>query len=175
MAASRRPDLDVITHSPDQTRRLGTLLGRRLGPGALVLLAGDLGSGKTTFAQGVGKGLGVREGLQSPTFTLVSEHDVPREPGRPSRLYHVDLYRLPADDPDETMTIGLEDYLHDRDAATVIEWPGRASAFLPAEYLIVRFEHLADTKRQLRFAPRGLHYLALVDGLRGEVAAVRRG
>src|SRR4051794_25057361 len=98
------PMLDVISHSADQTRRLGARLAEWLAPGDVLLLRGDLGAGKTVFAQGVAAGLGIDEPVTSPTFTLIHEHH-----GRVP-LYHVDLYRIGGDV--EAGDLGLEDYLY---------------------------------------------------------------
>ena len=169
---SRRPALDLITHSPDQTRSFGARLGRLARPGDVYLLRGPLGSGKTAFAQGVARGLGVEGYVQSPTFTLAAEHEG-RADGRPITLYHLDLYRL--EDPAEVETFGYDEYLDDPDGIVVIEWPERAEAELPEAFLLIELEHLADSKRRLILYPHGERYVRLVDELRAEVVGVRRG
>ena len=170
MSASRRPDLDMIAHSPEQTRAIAALLGRRLAAGDLVLLRGGLGMGKTTFIQGLARGLGVRDSVTSPTFTLVMEHAVDEEADSPAtRFYHVDLYRL-EHGAEEALAFGLEEYLLDEDAVTAIEWPEHAAEALPDEYLLVELRPLADTKRRLLLSPQGTRYRALIDALRPEVS-----
>jgi tRNA threonylcarbamoyladenosine biosynthesis protein TsaE len=171
LSAARRPAIDLISHGPDQTRGLGAQLGRLLQPGDVVLLSGNIGSGKTTFVQGLARALKVTDYVQSPTFTLVAEHDGRLPDGRPLRLYHIDLYRL--DGARETSTFGFEEYLDAPDALAVIEWPERTRDALPAEYLLVEMQYVADTKRQLRLIPHGAHYTELVERLRNEVAGVR--
>ncbi|MGZ6367047.1 MAG: tRNA (adenosine(37)-N6)-threonylcarbamoyltransferase complex ATPase subunit type 1 TsaE, partial [Ktedonobacteraceae bacterium] len=108
--------LDCISHSSAQTQRLGIRLGDLLQGGELILLDGQLGTGKTTFTQGLAQGLGITENINSPTFTLLKEHVGQTQPGipigtlsnrRPS-LYHFDLYRL--DNPAEIVELGFEDY-----------------------------------------------------------------
>ena len=145
-----RPSLDLVSNSAEQTREIGARLGRRLRPGDLVLLHGDLGTGKTTLAQGIARGLGVADHVQSPTFTLVNEHET-RAPGpkdgQPARLYHLDLYRLAGDD--DLDSFGFDDYLAPADGISLIEWPERAAARLPLTYLLVRLEHLGEGKRRL--------------------------
>src|SRR5436305_2135610 len=117
------PDVDVISHSLDQTRRIGGRLAALLAPGDVILLEGPFGAGKTTFTQGIARGLGVTDDyITSPTFTLINEY-----PGR-LPLYHVDLYRL--DSAAQALDLGLTDYL-DSPGVTVIEWPERAAALLP--------------------------------------------
>jgi tRNA threonylcarbamoyladenosine biosynthesis protein TsaE len=171
LSASRRPAFDIISHSPDQTRALGAQLGRLLSRGAVVLLAGGIGAGKTTFAQGLARPLQTGDRIVSPTFTLVAEHHGVGADGRLLRLYHIDLYRLAgAGDLD---TLGLEDYLSDPDAITVIEWPERARALMPDAYLLVDMQLLADTKRNLRLSPAGACYRELVEQFRTEVLGNR--
>jgi tRNA threonylcarbamoyladenosine biosynthesis protein TsaE len=127
--------LRVATQSADETIALAQRVGGLLIPGDLIVLAGDLGSGKTTFAKGIGRGLGVNDPIVSPTFTLVREYE-----GR-LRLVHVDVYRL--DHVQELHDLGLEE-LAGNDAVTLVEWGDVVEAFLPAERLEVRLEPGAD-------------------------------
>ena len=138
--------LDVISHSVEQTRRLGARLAEWLEPGDVLLLNGNLGAGKTVFAQGVATGLGVDEPVTSPTFTLIHEYE-----GR-LPLYHVDLYRIAGDI--EAGDLGLEDYLYG-DGVTLIEWPDRATGLVPPAHLAVTLRLVANTKRAIRFEPTG--------------------
>lgn len=154
-------ELDIVSHGAEQTRRLGAHLGALLGPGDLVLLEGEFGTGKTTFTQGVAAGLGINARyVNSPTFTLINEHR-----GGRATLYHIDLYRLEGEE--QIATLGLDDYL-ESDGVTVIEWPREAAPWLPDEYLLVRLSHLNETKRTLRFHSRGTRYAALLDRFRKE-------
>lgn len=173
MAAARRPALDVITHSSEQTQRFGSMIGRTLRPGDLVLLSGQIGSGKTIFAQGIAQGLGVESDVLSPTFTLVMEHEGRTLDDVLVRLYHVDLYRLPDEDPEGIIGFGFEEYLDDERGIIVIEWPERARAVLPAEYLVVEVEAIADTKRSIRLTPYGDRYQEITDQIREEVSGSR--
>ena len=170
MSAARRPAIDIISHSPEQTRAFGTQLGRLLSPGDLVLLNGDIGAGKTTFAQGLARGLHVHGPVQSPTFTLVVEHPA-RVNGTLTRLYHIDLYRLA--NAGEAEAFGLAEYIDDTGAIVAVEWPERAGAALPGDYLLVELGYVADTKRQVRVTPRGVRYAGLVERFRQEVMGVR--
>lgn len=171
MALPRRPALDVISHSPNQTRRIGMQLGRVLDRGALVLLGGMIGVGKTTFAQGIGLGLRVTTDILSPTFTIVTEHEGLDAQDRPARIYHIDLYRI--EDADDLLSFGFEEYLLDSDAIAIVEWPERAGGFLPREHLFVELTDVADTKRSLAFVPRDERYLPVIEGLKREVAGAR--
>ncbi len=105
------------THSVEETWRLGERLAKEIEPDGVVLLIGDLGSGKTALTQGIARGLGVEQSeVQSPTFTLMREHR-----GASSRLVHIDLYRL---EPGEIDGLGLEEILQEP-SVKVIEWADR--------------------------------------------------
>lgn len=126
--------------SADEMQALGTELASSLHPGDVLMLHGDLGAGKTTLTQGIAAGLGIEGPVQSPTFTLVREHQ-----GRAMKLYHLDLYRL--DDPDELENLGYEVYLDPADGVSVIEWPERAGDWLPERFTLVQIEHLGGDRR----------------------------
>jgi tRNA threonylcarbamoyladenosine biosynthesis protein TsaE len=119
-----------VTENAEATRERGKWLAARLCPGDLVLLRGDLGAGKTTFAQGLARALNVEEGVTSPTFVLMLEY-----PGTPP-LLHLDAYRLEKCDgspfaEDDLREAGIFDFLSRRDAVKLVEWPERLSDFLP--------------------------------------------
>jgi tRNA threonylcarbamoyladenosine biosynthesis protein TsaE len=141
---------EFVTHAHDQTVALGRALGRRMDHGFVLLLFGDLGSGKTAFAQGLARGLDVPPSftVTSPTYTLINEY-----PGR-LPFFHVDLYRLSTPvDPDE---IGLLD-LFDGDGIVAVEWAQRLHpADQPACRLELFFTVTGDTTRSIRIIPYGL-------------------
>lgn len=145
--------LDFISHSAQQTQRLGARLGELLSPGDVLLLEGELGAGKTVFAQGVAQGLGIDDPVTSPTFTLIHEYR-----GR-LPLYHVDLYRIGG--APEAADLGLEDYLYG-EGVTLVEWADRAEQILPAERLVVSLRPIAETKRAIRMVPTTTHYAQLL-------------
>ena len=127
-----------FTHSEGETAAVGRNLGRRLGPGAVVLLEGSLGAGKTAFARGLAEGLGCDgDDVSSPTFTIVQEYR-----GR-TRLQHVDLYRLT---PEEVDDLGLEDLRED--SVMAVEWPDRWRR-APPEATRVRLEPLDGSRRRI--------------------------
>lgn len=119
------------TKAAEDTKELAATLASLAKPGDLILLAGDLGSGKTTFAQGFGAGLGVQEPIVSPTFTLVRTYS-----GR-LPLVHCDVYRL--DHLQEVIDLGLSELLDDGGVA-LIEWGDMAAPSLPADFLEVRLD-----------------------------------
>ncbi len=106
--------MDVVTHSPAETRALGARLARVLEPGTVVAFTGGLGAGKTAFISGMAEGLGVADRVTSPTFTIVNEYEGGRLP-----LFHFDMYRLGG--ADELFDIGWEDYLG-RGGICAVEW-----------------------------------------------------
>jgi tRNA threonylcarbamoyladenosine biosynthesis protein TsaE len=119
----------AFTASAEETKQLAAAIAELTRSGDLVLLAGDLGAGKTAFAQGFGAALGVTERITSPTFTLVSQYS-----GR-LELNHLDVYRL--DQVDEVLDLGLAEML-DEGGVTLIEWGDTIIPALPADYLEVR-------------------------------------
>ncbi|MGQ9492539.1 MAG: tRNA (adenosine(37)-N6)-threonylcarbamoyltransferase complex ATPase subunit type 1 TsaE [Anaerolineae bacterium] len=154
--------LDFVSHSTEQTRRIGERLGRLLQGGDLVCLEGTLGTGKTCLVQGIGRGLGIAFAIASPTFIMVSEY---RVPNRKHKFYHIDLYRI--ETIAEARTLGLEDYLYGDDIC-VIEWAERVREILPEERLWITLQYLGDTKRGLLFKPQGKHYEELLQRFRQE-------
>ena len=107
------------------TERLGEYFGRNARAGDIFCLDGDLGTGKTVFAQGFAKGLEIRDIINSPTFTILSEHTDGRLP-----LYHFDVYRI--GDPGEMDELGYEEYFYG-DGVTIIEWASLIEELLPKE------------------------------------------
>jgi tRNA threonylcarbamoyladenosine biosynthesis protein TsaE len=131
-----------------ETRALATALAELARPGDLLLLSGDLGAGKTAFAQGFGKGLGIDEPITSPTFTLAREYQ-----GSRLRLHHLDVYRM--ESMAEVFDVDLPDLLDD-EAVVLIEWGEAIVASVPADYLEVALRlGDADDDRVLELRPVG--------------------
>jgi len=152
--------LDIISHSAAQTQRLGVRLGELLQGGELILLNGQLGTGKTTFTQGLAQGMGITENINSPTFTLLKEYSGPgtqRDVG--PALYHFDLYRL--DNPEEILDLGFEDYFYSN-GVCVVEWANKADLLWPTESLHIRMKMMSETKRGLLFNATGTYYCELL-------------
>ena len=133
---------EIITHSAEETTRWGREFAKRLKPPILVLLSGDLGSGKTTLTKGIVAGLGAagEDEVTSPTFTLVHEY------GRGKRVYHVDLYRIESFHDFETL--GLED-LFAQPGVVILEWSERFPLKSPWPQVRVRLEHLGGDARRI--------------------------
>jgi tRNA threonylcarbamoyladenosine biosynthesis protein TsaE len=143
--------LEFLSHSPDQTRRLGVRLGELLGPGDLVCLAGDLGSGKTTLAQGIARGWGSLDPVTSPTFVIINEY----HRADLSTLFHFDAYRLSG--VEEAMALGIEELFEDS-GPLLIEWPERVADLIPLDRLWVSLHWVDESRRGLHFEPHGVRY-----------------
>jgi tRNA threonylcarbamoyladenosine biosynthesis protein TsaE len=128
------------TFSVDDTRDLASALADLCRAGDVVLLSGDMGAGKTVFAQGLGRGLGVDEPVTSPTFTIVRDYR-----GR-LPVHHIDVYRL--DHMAEVFDLGIGELLDDG-AVTMIEWGDVVVSAIPAEYLEVRLSYGSDDSERL--------------------------
>jgi tRNA threonylcarbamoyladenosine biosynthesis protein TsaE len=146
------------TTSVDDTRSLGEALADLARPGDVLVLAGDLGTGKTAFAQGFASGLGVSEPVTSPTFILARSYE-----GR-LRLHHLDVYRL--DHLQEAEDLGLAELVDDR-GVTLIEWGDVIAPTLPPEHLEVRLAYGAGSDdRTVRMAAAGRSWGVRADALR---------
>lgn len=140
-----------------ETGELGLKLASLLKPGMLITLSGDLGAGKTTFTKYLGKGLGVKKTINSPTFTILKIYQ-----GTAMPIYHIDAYRLEG----ITQDLGFEEYFED-DGLCVIEWPHFIEDQLPKKRLdiaITRQEGEGET-RMFTFTPNGSEYEAIVEAL----------
>ncbi len=159
--------LDIISHSVAQTQRLGMRLGEIVQGGELILLNGQLGTGKTTFTQGLARGMDITEQINSPTFTLLKEYPGhARAADRPHAqshngpaLYHFDLYRL--DEPEEIFDLGFEDYFYG-DGVCVVEWADKADLLWPTDHLRIGMKMMSETKRGLLFIATGVRYCELL-------------
>ncbi|HEY55691.1 MAG TPA: tRNA (adenosine(37)-N6)-threonylcarbamoyltransferase complex ATPase subunit type 1 TsaE [Dehalococcoidia bacterium] len=145
--------LEIITHRPEETQKLGTRLGELVQPGDNFLLVGGLGAGKTCLTQGIAWGLDIEEYAASPSFVVVRELK-----GR-LPLYHIDLYRL--ENLEEIAELGLDDYLYGS-GVCVVEWAEKGLSLLPPEHLLIEIDYLADTERRLKLKPRGQRYRNIV-------------
>ncbi|WP_406945413.1 tRNA (adenosine(37)-N6)-threonylcarbamoyltransferase complex ATPase subunit type 1 TsaE [Halobacillus sp. SY10] len=136
--------------SAEETQQMAEKLGQRLQPGDVLTLEGDLGAGKTTFTKGLGKGLGVKRTINSPTFTIMKEYQ-----GR-IPFYHMDVYRLEESDED----LGFDEYF-EGDGVTVVEWAQFIHEFLPDERLDITIRYLDDSTRLFTLKAASGHYEAL--------------
>jgi len=133
---------EIITHSAEETMRWGREFSKRLNAPMLVLLAGDLGTGKTTLTKGIVSGLGAakEDDVTSPTFTLVHVY------GRPAKVYHADLYRIESFHDFETL--GMED-MFTAPSVAILEWSERFPLQSPWPQIRIRLEHLGGDARRI--------------------------
>ncbi len=149
--------LDLVSHSPDESREIGIRIGKLAQAGDVFLLVGELGTGKTCLTQGIAWGLDIKDYALSPSFVIMREL-YGRLP-----LYHVDLFRL--DRPEEIEDLGLDDYLYGG-GVCVVEWAEKGLDLLPSEHLLIEINFLDDTQRRLYFKPNGMHYRELLGQLK---------
>lgn len=142
-----RDPLVVVTTGPTHTQDLAAALAAIAIPGDLVLLAGEMGAGKTAFAQGFARGLGITDQVTSPTFTIVQEYS-----GGRLGMHHLDVYRL--ETLREVSDLGLSEML-DEDAVMLVEWGDAVLPALPDQYLELRITFGADDDER-RFELRGV-------------------
>lgn len=150
--------LDMVSHSAAQTQRFGARLGELARAGDLFCLEGELGSGKTCFVQGLGRGLGVPGAIHSPTFILANEHRGGRLP-----LFHIDVYRMRG--AEEAIGIGLDDYIS-AEGVCVIEWAEKIRDALPMDRMWIAFRHVDANKRGLLMEACGSRYQKLLNEFR---------
>ena len=137
--------VNIITSSPEMTQQFGMELAQSLKPGEVMAFSGDLGAGKTCLIQGICRGLGVEDYVNSPTFILINEYRgclataiIP--------VYHFDLYRLSG--AEELEDLGVDEYLYG-EGICLIEWAERAGDLLPAKRREVELAYLDANRRQI--------------------------
>lgn len=148
-----------VTHEAKETKEIGKKFAEKLRGGDVVALYGELGSGKTTFVQGLAKGLGVRRRIISPTFIIVRRYEFKAQSARLAPLasqgaakraklfYHVDLYRI--EDEGNLQGLGLEEIIGDKNAIVAIEWAEKLGRLLPKNRWDIWFEFLDEGKRRV--------------------------
>ena len=132
--------MEFITHSPEETEKIGEALAKSLRPGTILAYRGDLGAGKTAFTRGLARGLGCKETVTSPTYTIVNEYLGGRLP-----LFHFDMYRLASSD--DLWDIGWEDYL-EREGVCAVEWSENVQDAME-DAITVTIEKLGENTRQI--------------------------
>ncbi len=144
--------IKINTHSPEETFEVGEKLGNKLNRGDIVCLQGDLGAGKTSLAKGICAGLGVKDPITSPTYTIVNEYR-----GR-VKVNHMDLYRIRKED--ELYELGFEDYIYG-DGISIIEWPDKSGALMPDNYLDINLRGQGND-REIRIIPQANKFIGLM-------------
>jgi tRNA threonylcarbamoyladenosine biosynthesis protein TsaE len=131
-----RADRGRLKVTESELRHWGEELGRSISPPLIVTLTGELGVGKTTLAQAICSGYGVREEITSPTYALIHEYRAPK-----SAVFHIDLYRL--ESPDQLTNIGWDEIVSSR-SLVLVEWPERAGSRLPDDHLPIDLDYVPD-------------------------------
>ena len=143
--------IQLITNSESETLLVAEKFGKSLPKTCVVSLEGDLGAGKTTFAKGVARALGIKEAITSPTFTLMNEYN-----GAKTSLFHFDLYRL--EDMEEFRAMGFEEYfdLTTLEGVTLVEWASNCPGILPERRYDVGLTKKSETQRLIEITPKGI-------------------
>lgn len=128
--------MTIESYKAQDTFEIGRQLGEKAKPGQVICLFGDLGAGKTVFAKGFAEGLGIKEPINSPTFTIIQEYEEGRMP-----LYHFDVYRI--EEVEEMYEIGYEDYFYGN-GVCIIEWANIIEEILPLKRTIITIEKDLD-------------------------------
>lgn len=138
---------EIITSSAKQTQELGEHFAKTLQGGDVIALHGNLGSGKTTFTQGVAKGLGLSQPIVSPTFILMREYRLDKQGLQ--TLYHIDLYRT--ENERDAKGLGIEEVFADTKGVTLVEWPEKMGNLVPEKRIDIFFEYLSENERKIIF------------------------
>lgn len=147
--------LEFLSHSPEQTERLGVRLGELLEERTLVCLDGDLGAGKTTLAQGIARGWGSLDPITSPTYVLIQQY---RRADR-GILFHIDAFRLL--DAQDGRALGLMEILEGQHPV-MVEWPGKIEELIPNSHLWIELAWVDESRRRLQMQARGDRYARLL-------------
>jgi tRNA threonylcarbamoyladenosine biosynthesis protein TsaE len=131
-----------LTNSSGETQKLGESFAQKLQGGDVLALYGNLGSGKTTFVQGLAKGLGVKKRIISPTFIIVRHYRIDG-----GNFYHVDLYRT--ESRHDLLGVGLDQIIAQKDSIIVLEWAEKMGELLPRKRIDIEFEYVEDNKRKI--------------------------
>ena len=145
-----------ISISPEETRAIGRIVGEHAATGDVVLLTGELGTGKTCLTQGILHGLGSDDLARSPTFVLISEHH-----GR-MPLYHMDLYRVGS--VEQTEELGIEEYL-EGDGLTVVEWADNVPGIFPDDSLRIHIGLVSECERRLSFTAATDRFAGMLEAI----------
>lgn len=138
-------EVTVKTKSAGETQKFGEEFAKDLEGGGVVFLYGELGAGKTTFVQGLARGLGIKKRIVSPTFILARWYPLPRG----NFFWHVDLYRLT--DPREIEGLGLPEIAKEKNNIMVVEWPEKIAGLLMGEHWEMKFRQISELEREIKY------------------------
>lgn len=167
----------IITKSNLETKKFAQEFADNLKGGEIIALSGDLGAGKTTFTQGLAKGLGIKDKITSPTFVLMKQYGARVESKgkegknliqkqrlqsnsnlllKPLTLVHIDAYRM--QDERDTLGIGICDFLGRSNTVTIMEWPEKIIKLLPKNTIWIKFKHINENTREIVISNRVIKY-----------------
>ena len=135
------------TKSEVETEEIGKKVAKAVKYGTVISLKGNLGTGKTVFTKGFAKGLGIKEMVASPTFNILREYNA----GNDNWLYHMDLYRI--SDSHSALAFGINDYMSDKNAMTLIEWAERIEDILPPQTIHIEIKRINNNEREIKVTP----------------------
>jgi len=139
---------EIISHSEEETRRVGGKFVADIPSGSVVALRGDLGAGQTAFSAGVLAALGARGPFPSPTFVIMHRYDlVTPSPQGIRRVYHIDAYRI--NDPGDLSRLGFEEWVSDPEGLVLIEWPEHVEEILPERVTTVSLLSMPASERRI--------------------------
>ncbi len=144
--------MQISSNSTLQTKKIGQLLAEELRGGEVICLSGDLGAGKTTFAQGLLKGLKIKGPYTSPTFAIVKEYKINLK-FKISNLkllsvYHIDAYRITAKD---LLELGFGDFVGKKNTVVILEWPEKVKKIIPKDAVWINFQWIGEKEREITF------------------------
>ncbi|MEI8343850.1 MAG: tRNA (adenosine(37)-N6)-threonylcarbamoyltransferase complex ATPase subunit type 1 TsaE [Candidatus Moraniibacteriota bacterium] len=162
--------MKIISTSSFQTKKIGQLLAEELRGGEIICLSGDLGAGKTTFTQGLLRGLKIKGPYTSPTFTIVKEYTAPRNKKQKTknklsektqkktttynlipnsyRIFHIDAYRITSKD---LLELGFADFAGQKKSIVIIEWPEKVKKIIPPNAVWINFQWVNEKEREITF------------------------
>ena len=136
-----------MTNNAAETKQIARALGESLTGGEVIKLFGELGSGKTTFTQGLAEGLGIIKHITSPTFLIMKSYRIMNHKSRIRNIYHIDLYRVR--DEHDIEGLGLSEILNNTESVVVIEWPEKLGKLRTVNNIPISFEYINDQKRKI--------------------------
>lgn len=139
--------MEILLASTQETKKLAGEIAKKVRPGDVIGLYGELGAGKTTFVRFMVDAMGFSARVQSPTFVIMRKYSGEKENKGISHINHVDLYRITKED--ELENLGLEEILEDEKAVTLIEWPEIAEPMLPKQMIKIKFEYVDENSRKV--------------------------
>lgn len=152
----------IKINSIDQMNQFANILAKTLQPKDIILLDGDLGAGKTTLTQFIGKALGVKRTINSPTFNIIKSYKANN-----MKLHHMDCYRLEASDED----LGFDEYFED-DAVTIIEWSQFIEDYLPDDFLRITIQTVNQEMRQIMIDAQGERFVHIKEEVERELSTI---